>query len=44
MIPDGYRQRGERAPQDVNLDPTDTSLIILGKRNQKLKDLNNFLI
>jgi hypothetical protein len=32
MVPEGYRQRGERAPQDVNLDPTDTSLIVLGKR------------
>jgi hypothetical protein len=33
MIPHGYRRRGERAPQDVNLNLTDTSLIILGKRN-----------
>lgn len=42
MVPEGYRQRGERAPQDVNLDPTDTSLIVSGKRNRKLRDLNNF--
>jgi hypothetical protein len=33
MISDGYRRRGKKAPQDVNLDPTDTSLIISGKRN-----------
>jgi hypothetical protein len=44
MISDGYRRRGERAPQDVNLDPTDTSSIISGKRNQKPRDLNNFAI
>jgi hypothetical protein len=44
VLPKGYRQRGERAPQDVNLDPTDTSLIISGKRSQKQKDLNNFAI
>jgi hypothetical protein len=44
VLPSGYRQRGEKAPQDVNLDPTDTNLIILGKRNRKQKDLNNFAI
>jgi hypothetical protein len=44
MVPEGYRRRGERAPQDVNLDPNDTVLIILGKRNRKPRDLNNFLI
>jgi hypothetical protein len=44
IVPKGYRQRGEKAPQDVNLDPSDTSLIISGKRNRKQKDLNNFSI
>jgi hypothetical protein len=44
MISDGYRRRGERAPQDVNLNPNDTSLIISGRRNRKLRDLNNFAI
>jgi hypothetical protein len=43
-IPDGYRRRGEREPQDVYLNPTDTSLIISGKRNRNPKDLNNFSI
>jgi hypothetical protein len=33
MVPKGYRQRGERAPQDVNLNLTDTNLIVSGKRN-----------
>ncbi|KAF1922354.1 uncharacterized protein M421DRAFT_427002 [Didymella exigua CBS 183.55] len=31
MVPKGYRRRGEKAPQDVNLDLTNTNLIILGK-------------
>jgi hypothetical protein len=44
MVPEGYRRRGERALQDINLNPTDTSLIISGKRNRKPKDLNNFSI
>jgi hypothetical protein len=44
VLPKGYRQQGERAPQDVNLNPRDTSLIISGKRNRKQKDLNNFAI
>ena len=44
VVPKGYRQRGEKAPQDVNLDPTDTSLIVSGKRNRKLRDLNNFAV
>jgi hypothetical protein len=42
MVPEGYRRRGERALQDVNLDLNDTGLIILGKRNRKPRDLNNF--
>jgi hypothetical protein len=44
MVPDGYRRRGERASQDVNLNPTDTGLIISGKRNRKPRDLDNFAI
>jgi hypothetical protein len=44
QVPEGYRRRGERAPQDVNLDPNDTSLIISGRRNRKLRDLNIFAI
>lgn len=44
MIPEGYRRRGEKAPQDVNLDPTDTNLIISGKRKRRPKDLNNFAV
>jgi hypothetical protein len=44
MIPDGYRQRGERVPQDVNLNPNDTSLIISGRHNRKPRDLNHFAI
>jgi hypothetical protein len=44
VLPRGYCQRGEKALQDVNLDPTDASLIVSGKRNQKLRDLNNFAI
>jgi hypothetical protein len=44
MVPEGYRQRGERAPQDVNLDPTDRNLIVSGKRNRKPRDLNNFAV
>jgi hypothetical protein len=44
MIPHGYRRRGERAPQDVNLNPTDTGWIISGKRNRKPRDLDNFAI
>ena len=44
MVPEGYRQRGEKAPQDVNLDPTDTSLIVSGKRTRKPRDLNNFAV
>ena len=43
-VPMGYRQRGEKAPHDVNLDPNDTSLILTGKRNRRQKDLNNFAI
>jgi hypothetical protein len=44
VVPRGYRQQGEKAPQDVNLDPTDTNLIISGKRNRKPRNLNNFAI
>jgi hypothetical protein len=44
IIPHGYRRRGERAPQDVNLNPTDTGWIISGKRNRKPRDLDNFAI
>jgi hypothetical protein len=44
MVPEGYRQRGDKAPQDVNLDPTDTNLIVSGKRNRKPRDLNNFAV
>ncbi|KAI1515853.1 Pol protein [Pyrenophora tritici-repentis] len=44
VIPKGYRLRGEKAPQDVNLNPTDTNLIISGKRSRKLRDLNNFAV
>jgi hypothetical protein len=40
----GYRQRGKKAPHDVNLDSTDINLIILGKRNRKPKILNNYAI
>jgi hypothetical protein len=43
-VPEGYRQQGEWARQDVNPNPRDTSLIILGKRNREQKDLNNFAI
>jgi hypothetical protein len=44
VVPKGYRQQGQKAPQDINLDPTDTNLIVSGKRNRKPKDLNNFSI
>ena len=44
MVPEGYRQRGDRAPRDINLDPNDPSLIVTGKRNRKQKDLNHFAI
>ena len=44
MVPKGYRRRGERAPQDVNLNPNDTNLIIPGKRQRKQKDLNTFAV
>jgi hypothetical protein len=33
VVPRSYRQQGEKAPQDVNLDPTNTNLIVSGKRN-----------
>jgi hypothetical protein len=42
VVPRGYHQQGEKAPQDINLDPTDTNLIVAGKRNRKPRDLNNF--
>jgi hypothetical protein len=44
VVPRGYCQQGEKAPQDINLDPTNTNLIVSGKRNQKPRDLNNFAI
>ncbi|KAG9375700.1 hypothetical protein A1F94_013756 [Pyrenophora tritici-repentis] len=44
VIPKGYRLRGEKAPQDVNLNPIDTNLIVSGKRSRKLRDLNNFAV
>ena len=44
VVPRGYRQQGEKAPKDVNLDPTDTNLIVSGKRNRKPRDLNNFAV
>jgi hypothetical protein len=44
VVPRGYCQQGEKAPQDVNLDPTDTNLIVSGKRNRKPRDLNNFAV
>lgn len=44
VVPKGYRLQGEKAPQDVNLDPTDTNLIVSGKRNRKPRDLNNFAV
>ncbi|KAI1007819.1 hypothetical protein K3495_g421 [Podosphaera aphanis] len=34
-IPDGIRAYGEPAPQNINLNPHDTSLIVTGKRNRK---------
>jgi hypothetical protein len=34
VVPRGYCQQGKKAPQDVNLNPTDTHLIVSGKRNQ----------
>jgi hypothetical protein len=44
VVPRSYCQQGEKAPQHVNLNPTDTNLIVSGKRNQKLRDLNNFAV
>ena len=44
IIPKGYRRRGKKALQDVNLNLTNTNLIILGKRKRRLKDLNNFAV
>jgi hypothetical protein len=44
VVSRGYCQQGEKAPQDVNLNPTDTNLIVSGKRNRKLRDLNNFAV
>jgi hypothetical protein len=33
IVPKGYRQRGDKAPQDVNLNLTNTNLIVSSKRN-----------
>ncbi|KAF7566142.1 hypothetical protein PtrM4_144620 [Pyrenophora tritici-repentis] len=44
VIPKGYRLRGEKAPQDVNLNLTNTNLIVSSKRSRKLRDLNNFAV